>query len=375
MGIQSNGVFVAINFVLHWEMTRDIQWLRSVGFPFVRDVFELYKCLLHRREDGTYVDFKDSDSECDPDGTFPGGLDPRCMRPNVADANAFIRRIAAALPSMAAVIDAPADPVWSQVAQQLVPLPTQDGAFTVCEVTANDTKATKVGAPPCNGTASGWFAWPGEAVTLNDTAAMLQTARRTLIKSKLWAQGNSLCSVYAAAARVGLSMEHYLPQFHAAVAPCVPNHMTGNPNAAGVTCTMPNGVVFQEGGGLEIAGGAEFINSMLVQSITSHDGSGDSYIALFPAFRNNSHLAQRASFSRLRVSGAFLISARCNGTGVVQGAVEILSEAGTAVTLENPWPVSRVVATVSGSVVATGEGRFVRFETKSGEVYSISRRV
>ena len=291
MGIQSNGVFVSINFVLHWEMTRDIAFLRSIAFPFVRDVFGLYKCLLHRRLDGSYIDLSDSDNECDPPGTFVGGFDPRCTKPNVADANAFIRRIAAALPSMADALNEPIDSAWADVAQHLVPLAVHGGVFTLCDVTNStdrDAAATPNAsfrgpfAPDCNGTASGWFGWPGEAVTLNDTREVLETAQRTLAAAALWSQGNSLCSIFASAARVGLSVDDIVPHFHRAIAPCVPNKTSGSPNAVGVTCTLPNGVVFQEGGGLEIVGGAEFVNSLLVQSIVAHDGSGESYITLLP---------------------------------------------------------------------------------------------
>ena len=119
----------------------------------------------------------DSDSECDPPGVFPGGLDPRCIKPNVADANGFIRRIAAALPSMARTLGAPVsttsrlddftfflllrfcsdgavsqvDPEWAEIAQRLVPLPASGGVFTVCDVGSTGGAL----APPCNGTASG----------------------------------------------------------------------------------------------------------------------------------------------------------------------------------------------------------------------------
>ena len=76
------------------------------------------------------------------------------------------------------------------------------------------------------------------------------------------------------------------------------------------------------------------------------------------------------------MKGAFLISASCNGTGAVHDPVEIVSEAGLTVTLEHPWPASRVaVLGPGGSVVATEEGRFIRFETVPGEAYSISPRV
>ena len=36
------------NFVLHWEHTHDLLWLKTTGFPFLRENFALYQCLLER---------------------------------------------------------------------------------------------------------------------------------------------------------------------------------------------------------------------------------------------------------------------------------------------------------------------------------------
>ena len=389
-------------------MTRDISFLRSTAFPFVRDVFLLYQCTLHKLTGGGYVDLADSDTECDPDGFFPGGYDPRCKKPNVADANGFIRRIAAALPDMAMAVGAPVDPQWAEIAQRLVPLPVSLGdehtrVFTVCDPRSAESSTTESAgqepAPPCNGTASGWFGYPAEAVTLNDSAALLATAGRTLLKADLWAQGNSLCSIFTAAARVGMPVEAFLPQFREAVRPCVPDRRRGNPNPAAKTCSLPNRVVFQFGGGLEITGAAEFVNSMLIQSISAHDGSGDSYIVLFPAWNRS----QDASFHQLRAKGAHLVSANYsaealhsgdvpyNGSataphsshGVVSPVV-VSSEAGEPCVLENPWPTAPTdairVTGDDGAIVPitwsggdNGQRRWLRFATERGHSYRVRK--
>ena len=122
------------------------------------------------------------------------------------------------------------------------------------------------------------------------------------------------------------SYDAFMPKFRDATKACVPDRASGQPNAAGVTCTMPNGVVFQEGGGLEIAGATEFVASMLLQSISAHDGSGESYITLFKAW----NASQDAHFTNLRAKGAFLVSASLVG-GAVASPITVDSEAGQPV--------------------------------------------
>ena len=115
-GQNMDGVFSATLFVLHWESTHDITFLRSTGFPFCRDTLALYQCLLHRTPDGGYVNLRDTIGECGFHGYFPGGDDPACMLPNVDYVNSFIRRIAAALPSMAMALGVAVDPQWKDIA-------------------------------------------------------------------------------------------------------------------------------------------------------------------------------------------------------------------------------------------------------------------
>ena len=68
---------------------------------------------------------------------------------------------------------------------------------------------------------------------------MLATSVDSLRNDQPWAQGNSFCSVFSQAARVGMPLAEWLPHLHTVLA----------------KSTMANGVVYQNGGGVEVAGG------------------------------------------------------------------------------------------------------------------------
>jgi hypothetical protein len=135
-----------------------------------------------------------------------------------------------------------------------------------------------------------------------------------------------------------------------------------------------------QNGGVEMAGAAEFVNSMLMQSVTAHDGSGKVTSMVFPVWDQQ----QDASFSNLRARGAFLISANFSAKiQQVVSPVTIKSEAGQLCRLVSPWkgmPRNRVEVrdVTTGQVVpveweANPSGDDVLdFATNDGGSYSVS---
>lgn len=94
------------------------------------------------------------------------------------------------------------------------------------------------------------------------------------------------------------------------------------------------------------------INECLMQS---YNGT----IRLFP----NWPLDRPAAFTTLRAVGAFLVSASCANGEISQ--VEILSEAGSALRMMNPWKAGARVITGAGETVMKGEK--IETPTKAGE--------
>eukprot|EP00662_Eupelagonemidae_sp_cell21_P007548 gene7548-18072_t len=115
--------------------------------------------------------------------------------------------------------------------------------------------------------------------------------------------------VFAAAARSGLPTALWVPQWRSALA----------------ALTMANGVVYQGGGGLEVAGAAQGINDMLLQS------SGG-YVSLFPAWDRS----QPASFARLRAKGAFVVSAAWDPQHGVVPPITVVADVGGELWVEAP---------------------------------------
>ena len=350
---------------------------------------------------------------------------PVCELPNVAYVNSFIRRIAAALPSMARALGVAVDPQWQDIALHQVPLPTaringtDEQVFTMCDT--NETvqrpgtaqardepselqviEASGSNGCPCPGhpgrtfcpldptagqcdkpsvpckKAGGscatptrgapkvskawckdvglnpWTVHPGGGVNLGDDETTLAIARRSFEDITQVVGMNNFCSSFGAAVRIGIPAKDVLAGFRNSTRPC--RHASRSdagsraeakagahppPPPAPHTCLLPNGLIYQSGG-VEIAGAAEFVNGMLMQSVTAHDGSGVVTTMLFPAWDRS----QDAAFSQLRARGAFLISANYSAAAKqVLSPVKVTSEAGQVLRLRNPWrdkPTSQV---------------------------------
>jgi hypothetical protein len=168
------------------------------------------------------------------------------------------------------------------------------------------------------------------------------------------------------------------------------------------TSVMTNGIVRQSGGGLEVAGAAQSVNDMLLQSnqvcqsviqppaqlphmatwLSAVSGwvlscvPRQGYIELFPAWNRSNP----AAFATLRAKGAFLVSASLDTVGHVRSPVNITSEAGQTCVVESPWSAAsragqqvRVVRVPGGQSVPLRwlAGRWLSFATTVGSSYRL----
>jgi len=327
-------------------------------------------------------------------GYFPGGYNPACPLPNVGYVNSFIRRVAAALPSMARALGVAIDPQWQDIALHQVPLPTAriNGTdlqvFTTCdtnETVPNTQRTTTNDEQLHSGTSSmpslawcrskalnPWTVHPGEGVHLGDDQITQKIARRSYENISEVVGLNNLCSSFNGAVRIGVPAAEVLAGFRRSSRPC------GGKTEQ--TCKLPNGLYYQNGG-VEIAGASEFVNSMLMQSVTAHDGSGEVTTMVFP----NWVLTEDAAFFQLRARGAFLISANFSSMAKqVVSPITVLSEAGQLCRLRNPWPGKpqnqvevRDLSTgnnveVAWRVTPAAHGDVMSFETRRGATYAVA---
>ena len=70
-----------------------------------------------------------------------------------------------------------------------------------------------------------------------------------------------------------------------------------------------NMIVYQNGGGMEVAGALQAVADLMLQSVTLPGISGDTFMALFPLNVTHTDLA----FNRLRAKGAFVVTASWKG--------------------------------------------------------------
>jgi hypothetical protein len=84
-------------------------------------------------------------------------------------------------------------------------------------------------------------------------------------------------------------------------------------------------------------------------------------LKLFPVWNKQ----QAAQFANLRVDGAFLVSSKLENGAVTY--VEILSEQGRNLILDNPWPGRKISWRKNGKIMQPLEGDRLRIATKKGD--------
>ena len=395
MSDHSNGVFACLNMIQDWEYGRNASFLRQVAFPFCRDALKFYQGWMTRRADGSWVNENDQANECNPSGSITvHKIYLECWQNNTVFSNGFARRVASALPSMAEHLGEAVDPQWEEIALKLDPLPTVltngttacpfDPPRSVIVLAGNYTGmkphsacqgsrccGVECGTRACNTGCTAqvandgmmdvmaWPVFPGEAVSLASPESLQQTVRDTLQLSAEWSQGNSFCSIFSQAARVRMPTELWLPEMRAVID----------------KSALTNMIVFQNGGGMEVAGALQVIADLMLQSVTVPGTSGETYMALFPLNVDASFSDLR--FTRLRGKGAFVVSAAWSAaTGRLDGPVQIESEVGGRCSLELPPShaagESLRVTDAAGKAVpaARAHGRW-GFETAAGGAYSV----
>jgi hypothetical protein len=171
MGLHWAGVMSALNPLQHWEFTLDRKFLAEVAFPFCRDTLAFYIQWMRRPQPsagGEWRNDRDSD-ECMRTN------ESSCYSPNLLYPNAFIRRLAHALPRMATALGVAPDPVWAEIATHLVAMahgPCAAGAPGAANHTVwldSDTASPPTGFRQPLGDGQGmagllWPVYPGEVL-------------------------------------------------------------------------------------------------------------------------------------------------------------------------------------------------------------------
>jgi len=330
-GQKSNAAYVAVNMVMRYEYTRDLDYARDTAYPFLIEVADFWEDYL-KFEDGRYVIYRDAIHETTEDHEDF----------NPVLSLGLIRMVFEALLEMSRDLgrDAGRREKWQHILDHLSEFPTYEREGTTI------FRLTESGMEWCDGnTLAIQHIFPAGCIGLDSDPALLEIARNTVAVLARW---GCVPTFFGAAARVGHDPHEILEQLLERVR----NHM------------FPNMLLAECGGAIETCGGITVgVNEMLLQS---HEG----VIRLFPVWPRE----RPARFETLRAAGAFLVSAELRG-GAVQ-PVTVESEKGCDCTVQNPWPGEQPAvfelndgAEAAVEVDAAG-GRFT-FKTRTGGRYVV----
>lgn len=305
LGQRSNAAYSALNFIWYWQYTQDAQWLKSTGYPYLREVAEFWEDYL-KLENGRYVIYQDAIHEGSGDNMNPIlslGL-VRTLFTNVLAMSAELGR------------DADQRAKWRDILDLLSAYPLQErGGQTVFRYSERGTAWWN------DNTLGIQHIFPAGAIGLDSDPKLLEICHRTINAMNRWTDYNGFSSWYTACARVGYDPKVMLTKLRAEC----DQH------------SFPNLLLYYGGGGIESCGGFLAINEMLLQS---HEG----VLRFFPCWPKD----MDARFGSLRAVGAFLVSAEWSD-GAVKN-VKIISEKGRACTVQNPWPGKKVQLIRNGRV-------------------------
>ena len=325
-GQRSNSAYVALNYIWYWQYTQDKEWLKTDGYPYLREVAAFWDDYL-KLEDGRYVIYKDAIHEgsgSDMNPILSLGL-VRTLFKNVVEMSRELG------------VDADKQAKWQDIVAKISGYTTQErGGKTVFRYSEKGL------AWYGSNTLGIQHIFPAGDLGLDSDPKLLAVGRDTITVLNRWADYNGFSSFYTAAARVGYD----------------PNVILAKLRAECDKHSMPNLVLTYGGGGIESCGGFLAINEMLLQS---HEG----VIRLFPCWPKD----QDARFGTLRAKGAFLVSAGLKA-GVISG-VTITSEKGRDCTIQNPWPGKKIQIIRNSKKKETVEGDRFTLKTKAGETLEL----
>ena len=326
-GQRSDAAYASLNFLWYWQYTQDTGWLKTTGYPFLREVADFWEDYL-KLENGRYVIYSDSIHE----GSGPD-VNPILTL-------GLLRTLFKNLLAMSAELHVDADRrgKWQDILARLSDYPLQERngktVFRYSEKGMDWNDSNTLGI---------MHIFPAGAVGLDSDPKLLAISRDMVEEMHRWSDYNGFSSWYTACARIGYDPATILAKLR-------------------VECdehSFPNLLLYYGGGGIESCGGFLALNEMLLQS---HEG----VLRLFPCWP----AGQDARFGGLRAVGAFLVSAEYKAGQI--GGVTIVSERGRDCTVQNPWPGRAVRLSRRGAAAETLSGARFTFTTAAGEVLGLA---
>jgi hypothetical protein len=311
---KSNATFSFLPAIQYYEYTQSNTFLKTELYPALRQLDAFWRDFAVHNASGKHWEF-------DHSSAHEGGDD---VNPNLDIG--FARRVENELIVTSKVlgVDAEMRPVWQSFLDKLSNYPTGivngKRVYLIAASIKNPHENHGLFEPGDQPINLEGLVFPGENLSIGGDQQQLQIARDSMMEMNSWSatkgpnSENGFCKIFPIAARIGWPADDLVAKFKAAI-------LYG--------WRQSNLTVFQDGGCLETSGSIEALDSMLLQ----HEYG---ILRVFPDWPSS----MDASFTRLRAKGAFLISSEQRGGKVLY--VDIFSEHGGPLTIQNPWGAQRV---------------------------------
>jgi uncharacterized protein YjdB len=372
---KSNGYFSAVNMVSYYEYTLDDNYLRTVLYPYLKQLLAFYSSYVLKQDDGNgqyhYSVIGSSIHEGDA-----ADIDPDLDMGAIKYMSTFLSEHAAEMGEAKATVAR-----WKDLAahtsfpEAMLP----QGVFSantndnfVPTLTATDFQSPNqphvdMIEPGDQPVELEGVVFPFENVQqLDGDPALLAKVRNTLEYMNAWAasgyagwssQNNGFPKVFPIAARAGWPAADLLAKFKTA--------LTAKVRTSNLT-------YYGSGGAVETIGAMEGLDSMLLQSSTTPDVP--TTLEVFP----NWDRTQSSSYERLGAKGNVEVSSAFDATSGSVSYVDLTSNRKGKIALVDPWATGRPVIqevradnTLGDSVDYDVQGGKIVFNAKQGKRYMI----
>jgi hypothetical protein len=293
---RSNAAYSLVNLAMQFYRTWDREFVERV-YPFVKRTAVFWEEYL-KYEDGHYVDYHDAIHEGTDDLKNP------------ILSLGLIKLVMQTAVDMSLLIDVDAEKreKWQHIRDNLSPYPVYERNGTTV------FRYTEAGTEWVDGNTLGiQHIYPGGAIGPDSDPELLAVARNTIDQMQRWLDSNGSNSFFPAAVRAGYTPDVIMQQLRRYAEHACPNgFQLDNPHGIENLSTVPN-----------------TINEMLCTGYQD-------LVRLFPVWNRT----QNASFHRIRVEGAFLVSSALTNGEIT--SLSIYSEQGRPLNLLNPWKNRRV---------------------------------
>ena len=306
---KSNATFSFLPPIQYYEYTRDNAFLKVELYPALRQLDAFWRDFAVYDSSGEHWEF-------DHSSAHEGGDD---VDPDLDIGFARLVENELIVTSKVLGVDVEMRPVWQSFLDKLSNYPTGivngKRVYLIAASVKNPNENHGLFEPGDQPINLEGLVFPGENLSIGGDQQQLQAARDSMMEMNSWSatkgpnSENGFCKIFPIAARIGWPADDLVAKFKAAIR---------------YGWRQSNLTVFQDGGGLETSGSIEALNSMLLQ----HEAG---VLRVYPDWPSS----MDASFTRLRAKGAFLISSEQRGGKVLY--VDIFSEHGGPLTIQNPW--------------------------------------